>query len=71
MYVVHSIGFQTFFVQAYKIIVDSWKSNMLLLYILWDDWPIFMISGFVAFINNEFYIRGAFNDFLDRHLNLL
>ena len=44
-YVVHSISFQTFFVQAFKIVVDSWKFTMLLLYILWDDWPIFMISG--------------------------
>ena len=44
MYAVHSIGFQTFFVQAFKIVVDSWKFSMLLLYILWDDWPIFMIS---------------------------
>ena len=44
MYVVHSISFQTFFVQAFKIVVDSWKFTMLLLYILWDDWPIFMIS---------------------------
>ena len=44
-YMVHSIGFQTFFVQAFKIIVDSWKFTMLLLYILWDDWPIFRISG--------------------------
>ena len=43
--VVHSISFQTFFVQAFKIVVDSWQFNMLLLYILWDDWPIFMISG--------------------------
>ena len=34
-----------FFVQAFKIVVDTWKFNMLLLYILWDDWPIFMISG--------------------------
>ena len=33
------------FVQAFKIVVDSWKITMLLLYILWDDWPIFMISG--------------------------
>ena len=32
-----------FFVQAFKIVVDSWKFTMLLLYILWDDWPIFMI----------------------------
>ena len=41
----HSISFQTFFVQAFKIVVDSWKFTMLLLYILWDDWPIFMISA--------------------------
>ena len=40
-----SISFQTFFVQAFKILVDSWKFTMLLLYILWDDWIIFMISG--------------------------
>ena len=45
IYVVPSIRFQTFFVQAFKIIVDSWKFSMLLLYILWDDWPIFMISA--------------------------
>ena len=31
--------------QAFKIVVDSWKFTMLLLYILWDDWPIFRISG--------------------------
>ena len=36
--------FQDFFVQGFKIVVDSWKFNMLLLYIVWDDWPIFMIS---------------------------
>ena len=36
--------FPDFFVQAFKIAVDSWKCSMLLLYILWDDWPIFMIS---------------------------
>ena len=42
---VYSISFQTFFVQAFKIGVDSWKFPMLLLYILWDDWPIFMISA--------------------------
>ena len=34
-----------FFVQAFNIVVDSWKFNMLLLYIVWDNWPIFMISG--------------------------
>ena len=39
------ISFQTFFVWAFKIVVDSWKFSMLLLYILWDDWPIFRISG--------------------------
>ena len=37
--------FSDFFVQAFKIVVDSWKFIMLLLYILWDDWLIFMISG--------------------------
>ena len=42
---VPSISFQTFFVQAFKIVIDSWKFTMLLLYILWDDWPIFRISA--------------------------
>ena len=37
-------NFQIFFVWAFKTIEDSWKFNMLLLYMLWDDWPIFMIS---------------------------
>ena len=41
----HTISFQTFFVWTFKCIVDSWKLSMLLLYILWDDWPIFMISA--------------------------
>ena len=36
--------FPAFFVQDFKIGVDSWKSSMLLLYILWDDWLVFMIS---------------------------
>ena len=45
MYIVHSISFQTFFVQTFTIVVDYWKFSMLLLYILWDNWPIFMISG--------------------------
>ena len=44
-YVVPSISFQTFFVQALNIVVDSWEFRMLLLYILWDDGPSFMISG--------------------------
>ena len=34
-----------FFVLAFTNVVDSWKFSILLLYILWDDWPIFMISG--------------------------
>ena len=36
--------FPDFFVRAFKIVVDSWKFTMLLLYLLWDDWSIFMIS---------------------------
>ena len=44
-YEVHTISFQTFFVWAFKIVIDSWKFNILSLYILWDDWPIFMISA--------------------------
>ena len=31
-------------VGAFKIVVDFWKFTMVLLHI-WDDWPIFMISG--------------------------
>ena len=45
VYAVHSISFQTFFVQAFKIVVDSGTFSLLLLYILWYQWPIFMISG--------------------------
>ena len=45
IYMVPLISFQTFFVQAFNIVKDSWKFSMLLLYILWDDRPIFMISG--------------------------
>ena len=37
--------FPDFFGEAFKILLDSRKFSMLLLYILWDDWPIFMISG--------------------------
>ena len=37
--------FTDFFVQAFEIAVDSWKFSMLLLYILLDDWLIFMISA--------------------------
>ena len=41
----HTISLQTFFVWAFKIVVDSWKFTMLLLYILWDDRRIFIISA--------------------------
>ena len=27
------------------IVVDTWKFITLMLYILWDDWPVFMITG--------------------------
>ena len=37
--------FPAFFVQVFKIVADTWKFTMLLLYILWDDWLIFMISA--------------------------
>ena len=41
----HTISVQIFFRMAFKIVVDTWKFSMLLLYILWNDSPIFMISG--------------------------
>ena len=37
--------FTDVFAQEFKIVVESWKFSMLLLYILWYDWPISMISG--------------------------
>ena len=36
--------FPNFFGWAFKIVVDFWKFRILLLYILWDDWPIYIIS---------------------------
>ena len=36
----HTRSFQAFFVWAFKIVVDTWKFRMLLLYILCVDWPI-------------------------------
>ena len=45
IYEVHTISFTTFFVCAFKIVVHSWKFSILLLYVIWDEWPIFMISG--------------------------
>ena len=53
IYAVPSISLQTFFVQAFKIVVDSSKFNRLLLYILWDDWPIFTISGYIEQLQQE------------------
>ena len=44
IYEVHTISFKTFFLWAFKIVVDTWKFSILLLYTEWDDWPIFMIS---------------------------
>ena len=43
MYEVPLIRFKTFFIQAFKIVVESWKFSMLLLSFLWDVWQIFMI----------------------------
>ena len=40
-----TISFQILFIWPFKIVIDSWKFSMSLLYVLWDDWPIFMISG--------------------------
>ena len=37
--------FTDIFIWAFKIVVDSRKFSMLLLYILWDDWPIFRIPA--------------------------
>ena len=39
------IKIPNFFVQAFRIDVDTWKFSMLFPYILWDDRPIFLISG--------------------------
>ena len=47
------LSFQPFFVQAFKIAVESWKFNMVLLYIVWDDWPIFMISDWNEQLHQE------------------
>ena len=37
--------FTNFFVQAFNIVLDASKFSILLLYMLWDDRLIFMISG--------------------------
>ena len=44
----HSISFQ-----AFNIDVDSWKFSMLLLYLVWDDWRSFMISGSNELLQQE------------------
>ncbi len=41
----HTISFQNVFKWAFRFVVDSWELGMLLLYILWDDRSIFMISA--------------------------
>ena len=41
----HTISLQTFFIWAFTIVIHTWKFSMLLLYIWWEVWPIFMISG--------------------------
>ena len=46
--------FPDFFVQAFKIFVGTWKFTMLLLYMLWDDWPMFMISASNEQLQQEF-----------------
>ena len=46
--------FPDFFVQAFKIVVDTWKFSILLLFILWDDWPIFIILGSNKQLQQEF-----------------
>ena len=45
IYMANSISFLTFFVQAFKILANSWEFTMLLLCILWDGWSVNMISG--------------------------
>ena len=52
-YEVHTISSQTFFVWAFKIVIDPWQFTMLLLYIFWDDWPIFMISGLIKQLQQQ------------------
>ena len=46
--------FPDFFILVFKIGVDSWKFSMLLPYILWDGWPVFMISGSNEQLQQEF-----------------
>ena len=43
-YVVHCISFQPFLYRYLKLL-KTLENSLLLPYIIWDDWPIFMISG--------------------------
>ena len=36
--------FPDFFCSGIKIVVDPWKFCIILIYVLWDDWPMFRIS---------------------------
>ena len=47
------ISSQTFFIWEFRIVVGSWKFSILLLYMLWDDWPIFMISASKEHLQQE------------------
>ena len=61
-YVVPSISFRIFFVQAFKIVIDSWKFSMLLLYNLWDDWPSCMNRASVFEWHKKFKILSGIRD---------
>ena len=39
-YDMHTVSFQTFFIWAFKTVVDTWNFS-----ISWDDWLIFIISA--------------------------
>ena len=41
------------FYTGIRIVADSWKFTMFWLYVLWDDWPIFMISGSNELLQQE------------------
>ena len=58
IYVVQTISFQTFFVQAFRIGVDSWKFSMLLLYSWWISK---MQSGREDTLEERYAIKFCFN----------
>ena len=53
IYMGPSISFQDFFGKVFKIGVESGKFSMLLLYVLLDDCPIFIISGLNEQLQHE------------------